>query len=250
MAFYINHRPPAVAAGTNWTDTENDSVTMSDALVFARQNVLADSVAMSDALIFDRAIVISDSVTMSDSVKFDRAIVINDSVTMSDGIAAERGISQAINDSVTMSDAAPTIESGKGATINDSVTMSDAALIFDRLLVLADTAALADSLSSQSDIRRSLGGADVLSMSDTVALGQMHVLNDSVTMSDLADPVKTSGGGAAPPITIQTFLVGASGRTRATGSRGASTLTGTMAKTILVGNDGQTRATGTSGRTT
>jgi len=141
---------------------------------------IADSVTMSDAVKFARGLKIADSVTMADAIKFARGLMIADSVTMSDNMVAGFRFTRSVNDSVTMADAITKF--GYGRTVADSVTVSDA-IKFARAWNIADSVTMADAVK----FARGLRVVDTVTMADVIKFSRALRIADAVALSDFID---------------------------------------------------------------
>lgn len=180
-----------VTLGTVWTQTLNDSVTMSENTpVKSARKPIADSVTMSenrtDIVAFLRTL--TDAITMSDD-RTDIATYIRlfaDTVTISDELSKVLGRSKSLADSVEITDMLTKIWT-KLQSLSDLVSISDSNIISVSKILSGETVSVSDSKSLAPHSVKS----DTVSISDLLikALQICRSLSENITMSDLLSKV-------------------------------------------------------------
>ena len=146
-----------VVPSSVWTDSENDSVTPSDALSFDLGLNIADTATPSDALAFDVATNLADTLSLADNL------------TPLSAIQPIYFLSLKRYESSQLKGPYLTILGGTfipplSITINDSATVADS-LAQDQAKLLAETLALADAIAQDLGITI----AEAISLADNIS---------------------------------------------------------------------------------
>jgi hypothetical protein len=190
----IAFKPPA--SGTPHTTNPADTLSLSDSatVTIGRSATPADTISLADALVLEQQKTFADSLGLADATRFTREVFFADSFVLNDSATANLGKEIFPADGLSLSDSATT-ESGKEIQPADSFSLADA-IALERQIAIPDTISLADGLSFE----RQIAVADALTLADAIALTFGISIADALALADFADPVKTTGGGAAHEI--------------------------------------------------
>ena len=184
------------AAGTAHTQPIDDTLTLDDLVTTesGKTAVIPDTLALADGQLTEAAYQRTqpDTLALTDAVRFDRALTIEDTLAVADSTAAGLDRSQTIPDTLSLSDQA-TPAAGKAATVTDTLGLADqlsSQSVYER--TVPDTLALADGQAFAAGWALSV--PDTLSLSDALAQAEEIHLSDTLSLSDLADPVLGVGG--------------------------------------------------------
>ena len=132
------------AAGTAWTKSLSDTITLSDALSSkAIGKVLADTITISDAIsrVWHAFLSLSDTITITDSIGKLFTKVQTDIITLSDNVS--KTVGKVFTDTVTVTD---NLFKAIAKGLADTITISDA-IIKGLRKIFSDTITISDAIS-------------------------------------------------------------------------------------------------------
>jgi hypothetical protein len=175
----LSNAPLSSLAGTIWTASLSDTVTLADAEAMNFGKALADSLTLSDALVNAFGKALEDSFSLADVRVANVGKPVSDSVTLSDGIS--KSYLQALADSLSLTDE----ESASiGKALSDAFTLTDA---LGKTIghILADSMTLTDARAAA--LGKTL--ADAMSLDDALAKAIGKALEDDMALTDFMSSV-------------------------------------------------------------
>ena len=167
-----------VASSTTITESNDDTITLSDSIAIQLLKILPDNITLSDANQKQLSKSLSDSITLSDSYTILKAITqsVSDTITLSDSMIM--AYSKVINDTITLTES---VSKSLSIIKTDTITITDVnSKRVNKLLT--DSLTLTDNLIKS--IRKAISDTITLSDSYTSQLATFIELNDSISLSD------------------------------------------------------------------
>jgi hypothetical protein len=123
--------------GTAWERNLDDSVSVSDAMSFARGITLSDNVSLTDLLRFDRLLVLTETVAVADVLSMARGITLADSVSVADELTTASTYNIFLTDELDLSDNL-TLASQINVELDDALLIRDAILRYKNDILITD----------------------------------------------------------------------------------------------------------------